>query len=56
VGNPKGRRAIHLCTYKDNIKMNLKETGCSDIDWIHVAQHRGPWRALRNTVTNLQVA
>jgi metal-sulfur cluster biosynthetic enzyme len=23
----------------ENIKMNLKETGCEAADWIHLAQH-----------------
>jgi hypothetical protein len=38
-----------------NIKMDLRETGFGDVDWIHWAQDRNRWRALVNTVMNLQV-
>jgi len=24
--------------WEDNITMGLKETGCKDVDWIHLAQ------------------
>jgi hypothetical protein len=26
--------------WKGNVKMDLKETGCDDMDWIHLAQDR----------------
>jgi hypothetical protein len=26
--------------WEDNIKMPLKERGCDDVDWIHLAQDR----------------
>jgi hypothetical protein len=41
--------------WEDNIKMDLREVGCSDMDWIHLAQDRDQWRTLVNTVTNLRV-
>jgi hypothetical protein len=28
------------CREEDNIGMDLKETGCEDVDWIHLAQVR----------------
>jgi hypothetical protein len=28
----------------DNIKIDLREIGWGDIDWIHVAQDRDQWR------------
>jgi hypothetical protein len=28
----------------DNIKMDIKETGCGDVDWIHLAQDEFQWR------------
>jgi hypothetical protein len=40
---------------KDNIKMDLGETGFGDVDWIHLAQDSDRWRALVNTVMSLRV-
>ena len=39
VGKPKGNRplGIHRCRWEDNVKMDLQEVGCEDIDWINVA-------------------
>jgi hypothetical protein len=39
----------------DNIKMDLREIGWDDMDWIDRAQERDPWMALVNTVMNLLV-
>jgi hypothetical protein len=39
----------------DNIKMDLREIECVDMDWIELAQNRHQWRALVNTVMNLRV-
>jgi hypothetical protein len=39
----------------DNIKMELREIGFGDVDWIDLAQDRDRWRALVNTVMNLRV-
>jgi hypothetical protein len=36
--------------------MYLREIGWGDMDWIHVAQDRDQWRALVNTVMNLQTS
>jgi hypothetical protein len=35
--------------------MDLREIGWDGIDWIELAQDRDKWRALVNTVMNLQV-
>jgi hypothetical protein len=35
----------------DNIKMNLREIRCSDMDWIHLARDRNQWKALVAMVT-----
>jgi hypothetical protein len=39
----------------DNIKTELREIGWDSVDWIELAQDRGQWRALVNTVMSLQV-
>jgi hypothetical protein len=39
----------------NNIKMDLREIGLDDMDWIDVAQDRDQWRAPVNTVMNLRV-
>jgi hypothetical protein len=57
VGRPEGRRppGRHRHIWDDNIKMDLREIGFGDVDWIHWAQVRDRWRALVNTVINLWV-
>jgi hypothetical protein len=39
----------------DNIKMDVREIGWIGMDWIDLAQDRDQWRALLNTVMNLQI-
>jgi hypothetical protein len=57
VGRPEGRRPLGRPRRRgeDNIKMDLREKGFGDVDWIHWAQDRDSWRALVNTVMNLRV-
>jgi hypothetical protein len=57
VGRPDGRRPLGRPrrTWEDNIKMDLREIGFGDVDWIHLAHDRDTWRALVNTVMNLRV-
>jgi hypothetical protein len=57
VGRPEGRRPLERPRrrWEDNIKMDLRETGFGDVDWIHLAQDKDTWRALVNTVMNLRV-
>jgi hypothetical protein len=38
--------------WADNNKISLKEIGCDDVDWIHLAQDIEQWRALVNRVIN----
>jgi hypothetical protein len=39
----------------DNIKMDLRDIGWGDMDWIDRTQNRDQQRALVNTVMNLRV-
>jgi hypothetical protein len=57
VGRPAGRRPLGRSRrrWEGNIKMELREIGFGDVDLIHWAQDRDRWRALGNTVMNLQV-
>jgi hypothetical protein len=58
VGRPEGRRPLGRPRrrWEDNIKMDLREIGFGDVDWIHWALYRDRWRALVNTVMNLRVS
>jgi hypothetical protein len=57
VGKPEGKTPLGRprCRWVDNIKMDLRETGWDGMDWIELTQDRDQWRALVNTVMNLQV-
>jgi len=48
LGRPRRR-------WEYNIKMDLQEVGCEDVDWIDVASDRDRWRALVSAVMNLRV-
>jgi hypothetical protein len=58
VGKPEGKRPLGRPRRRwvDNIKMDIRETGWDDMDCTDVAQDRDQWRALENTVMNLQVS
>ena len=57
VGKPEGRRPLGRPTRRwvDNIRMDLQEVGCGNVDWIGLAQDRDRWRTLVSTVMNLRV-
>jgi hypothetical protein len=57
VGRPEGRRPLgrHRRRWEDNIKLDLREIGFGDVDWIHWALDGDRWRDLVNTVMNLRV-
>jgi hypothetical protein len=57
VGRPEGRRPPERPRrrWEYNIKMDLREMGFGDVDWIHLAQDRDRWRAVVNTVMRLRV-
>jgi hypothetical protein len=58
VGKPEGKRPLkrQRRRWVYNIKMDLIKIGWDSMDWIDLAEDRDQWRALVNTVMNLQVA
>jgi hypothetical protein len=56
VGKPEGRKPLGRprCRWVD-ITMDLVEVGWGDVDWVGLAQDRERWRAVLNSVLNLQV-
>jgi len=56
-GKPEGKRPLRRprCRWEDNIKMDLQEVGCGDMEWIDLAQDKDRWRALVSVVMNLLV-
>jgi hypothetical protein len=54
VGRSEGRRPLGRPRrrWEDNIKMDIRQIGSGDVDWIHLAQDRDRRRALVNTVMN----
>jgi hypothetical protein len=57
VGKPEGKRPLRRPRRRwvDNIKIDLREIAWDGVDWIDMAQDRGQWGALVNTVLNLRV-
>jgi len=57
VGKPEGKRPLGRPRrrWEDNIKMDLQEVGCGDMDWIELAQNRDRWQALVTVVMKLWV-
>jgi hypothetical protein len=49
VGKPEGKRPLGRPKreWEDNMGMDLTEIGYESVDWIHLAQERDQWRALR---------
>jgi hypothetical protein len=57
VGKPEGKITLRRPRYRwvDNIKVDLREVGWGGMNWVNLAQDRDQWRALVNTIMNLQV-
>jgi hypothetical protein len=58
VGRPQGKRPLGRPRrrWKDNIKMDLRETGIYGANCIRLARDRVHWRAFVNMVMNLRVS
>ncbi|KAJ4448991.1 hypothetical protein ANN_00383 [Periplaneta americana] len=56
VGRPEGKRPLGRPRrrWEDNIKMDLREVGYDDRDWINLAQDRDQWRAYVRAAMNLR--
>jgi hypothetical protein len=57
IGKPERKRSHRRPRrrWEDYIRMDLREVGWEGVDWIHLAQDRGQWRAVLGTVMNLWV-
>jgi hypothetical protein len=57
VGKPEGKRPLGRprSRWEDNIKMDLRDIGIDEANWIRLAQHTVRWRAFVSTVINLRV-
>ncbi|KAJ4450282.1 hypothetical protein ANN_01702 [Periplaneta americana] len=57
VGRPEGKRPLGRPRrrWEDNIKMDLREVGYDDREWINLAQDRDRWRAYVRAAMNLRV-
>jgi hypothetical protein len=55
-GKPEGNRPLGSSRRRWlNNRMDLVEVGWGDVDWIGLAQDKGRWKALVNSVLNLRV-
>jgi hypothetical protein len=41
--------------WEGNIKVDLRESGWEDVNWMHLSQDRNMWQAFVNEVMNLWV-
>jgi hypothetical protein len=56
MGKDKGKKAIGSPRRRrQNITLDLKETGLDEKDWINLDQDLDKWRAVVNAVMNLPV-
>jgi hypothetical protein len=57
MGKPEGKRPLGRPRRRwvDNIRMDLREVGWGDVDWIGLVQDRNRRRALVASVLNLRV-
>jgi hypothetical protein len=55
MGKPEGKTPLGRPRrrWEDGTTMDLRETGCRDVEWIQLAQNRDRWQALVNMVMKL---
>jgi hypothetical protein len=58
VRKPEGRIPLGRpgCSWENNMKTDVQEVGCGDVDWIELAVDKDRWRALVYAVMNLRVS
>jgi hypothetical protein len=57
VGRPESKRPLERRRrrWEDNIKMDLREMGMDEANWIRLIQDRVQWRTFVSMVMNLRV-
>jgi hypothetical protein len=57
VGKPESKRPLGRPRrrWEDNIKLDLREIGIDEANWVQLAQDRVQWQAFVNTVMNLRI-
>jgi hypothetical protein len=55
VGKPEWKRPLGRPRrrWEDNIRMDLREVVWKDVEWMHLAENRGQWQVVMNTVMNI---
>jgi hypothetical protein len=58
VGKHEGKWLLvrHRCRWKDDIKREIRERGCGNMNWIPLAQVRDQWWAPGNMVMDLWIS
>jgi hypothetical protein len=46
---------LHARRRWEDERIDLRETGCGNVEWIQLAQDKDRWQALVNTAMNLRV-
>jgi hypothetical protein len=54
VGKRKRPLGRHTSRWEDNIRMDLREIGWEDVDWMHLDEDRDQWQAVANRAMNLR--
>jgi hypothetical protein len=57
VGKPEGERPHGRlrCRWGDNVRMDIREIGWEDVNWLHLVQYTDEFWAVVYTVMNLQI-
>jgi hypothetical protein len=57
VGKPEGKRPLGRPRrrWENGIRIDLREIGWEDVEWVPLAQDRDQWRAVVNAVMNLRI-